>query len=433
MTGIFSTITGQYAKSFVLGTFLPVLVFMVLFMQFVLPMLPTDFFVLRVFLGLSTPWPIVTLLFVTVVLAGLLGSLNNSIIRFYEGYSWKDGIVGRKRTKHYRLLSHGIQARKNGLRTLVFSYKTPVTEQYWAEISRQSRDGFPPEEKNILPTRFGNALRSFERYPDQQYRIESIVMFPRLLAVIDKEYAAKIDDAKISFDFMINSSFLNGLLAATLIIAGLFHPAPFSSILFFAPWMIKIIIFSGLAYGFYLLSFPRARSWGRTIEGAFDLYRLELLKQLGFQEAPWTLKEERKLWNRITQQISYGDSPLLRIWRYQEKVTHAEGKPYDVKLTVTRGLISFSKTQGDNNGSEFTIKLLISNKDKKRKRTVKDVIVTDSIPETAELIWDSPYLLKNGVHSQPDVDGVNPYRFHIGDLSHGEEAVLTYRIYVPGK
>jgi hypothetical protein len=55
-----------------------------------------------------------------------------------------------------------------------------------------------------LPTRFGNAIRSFEVYSRIIYGLEAIDGWPRLLAVIPADYRQAIDDAKAQVDFWVN-------------------------------------------------------------------------------------------------------------------------------------------------------------------------------------------------------------------------------------
>jgi hypothetical protein len=45
------------------------------------------------------------------------------------------------------------------------------------------------------------------------------------------------------------------------------------------------------------------------VKSAFDLYRWDLLKQLGYERMPKTLAEEEKMWDTISTQMISGYSP----------------------------------------------------------------------------------------------------------------------------
>src|ERR1035441_138725 len=56
----------------------------------------------------------------------------------------------------------------------------------------------------------------------------------------------------------------------------------------------------------YFAACPNAANWGEVVRGAFDLYRHDLVRQLGVEvpKAPITLSDERKLWRSI-QRVTY--------------------------------------------------------------------------------------------------------------------------------
>ena len=164
----------------------------------------------------------------------------------------------------------------------------------------------------MLPTRLGNAIRAFEAYPTDQYGIAAITIWPRLVAVIDKEYAGAIAEQKTSFDFMLNSSALAITCAAMLAIVGVTLPVPFASTGWLLLWTAQIAALIALSYWCYEGAIGRAVAWGQMIKGAFDLFRHDLLKKLGYTTMPTTMSEERRVWRVLSQQIIFGDAPRPR-------------------------------------------------------------------------------------------------------------------------
>jgi uncharacterized repeat protein (TIGR01451 family) len=425
VTNILSAISGQFGKSLILGTLLPAAIFVILGLIFVGPLFPIDLPLLESLEAPETQSRLLAVTFLTIVLSCLLTNLNIPIIRLYEGYPWKDSWIGQRCIRHYQAQFDAAQARWRGMRTLVYALRAQnlndgrisEIEAEWGRIGRKVNTEFPPYEHLLLPTRMGNVIRAFESYSYRQYGIEAITLWPRLIAKIDKDYAASIDAAKTSFDFTLNSSALGTVLALAILIVGLIYPTAMSSPRLWVPWLLEVIGFAVLAYLFYLCSISRASAWGATVKGAFDLYRWALLRQLGYTRVPNTMTEERALWDDISLQMIYGDSPKVRMAEYTAMPTLARGEPYVVDLKIARG-VSLPGADGT-----VTVTLCVKNVDA-QERTAKNVLVTDTLPDGFDYEWDSA---SADSHSVPVV-GTNPYHFNVGHLEPGKEVILTYRM-----
>jgi hypothetical protein len=290
----------------------------------------------------------------------------------------------------------------------------------WESTSRSLLKEFPGSEALVLPTRLGNVIRSFEYYPDREYGMDAVTLWPRLIAKIDKEYAALVDDAKTSFDFMLNGSALSAALALLVLLAGLLYGAPLASRAALISWLAEILIFTVLSFILYFQSISRAANWGEMVKGAFDLYRNDLLKLLGFEQKLKTKVAERALWEKVSVQMIYGDSPGGPRTDYAdqepEPAIYARGEPADVQLEVSRGI--------DYQLADILVEvaLEIKNVDKDR-RTARRVVLTETLPADLEYVWNSARL--NGRRLR-EVAGANPYRFNVGDMRPGDELLLTY-------
>jgi hypothetical protein len=290
-----------------------------------------------------------------------------------------------------------------------------------------------PARGSVLPTKLGNVIRSFENYPQRQYKMAGITLYPRLVAIVDKDYLAQIDNAKSSFDFTINCSVLSAVLALSILVAGLVYPIPFSATEPGIFWLIKIAFFFFLSWGFYLSSIGRASEWGDLVKGAFDLYRWKLLAQLGFRRRPETMEAERDLWEAISAQMIFGDRPKMRPLEYVSPTPFARGAPRSAKLEITRGL---SKTETKD---ILDVTVQIKNTDS-HERIVKNVRLTDTIPEGASYVWTSGKIAHKPFSNDGDqvspwrsavVTGANPYQFSIGNLDYGDEVLVSYQILLP--
>src|SRR5262249_41132653 len=147
---------------------------------------------------------------------------------------------------------------------------------------------FPLSPARVLPTRLGNVIHSFEDYSYREYGIAAVAFWPRLVAVISKEYAAVIDDAKASFDFMLNSSLLSYGLALLTLAAGLVFGVPSATPATALAWLGQVVVFALLGWLFYRFSVGQAAGWGEAVRAAFDLFRGDLLDKIGYHKLPTT-------------------------------------------------------------------------------------------------------------------------------------------------
>jgi|SRR5579862_1683005 len=97
MSSIFSFVSGQFTKYLILGTFLPVAIFMALGLVFGQPITPASLPVVRALETLDKQWFTIAITAFTIVVSGLLYNLNTPIIRLYEGYPWRGSRIGKWR------------------------------------------------------------------------------------------------------------------------------------------------------------------------------------------------------------------------------------------------------------------------------------------------------------------------------------------------
>jgi hypothetical protein len=505
VTQIISSISGYFSKSLILGTFLPVVIFIVLTAIFVVPFLPLDFPALVRFQNLDKEWKTVATSFVTIVLTGLIYNLNIPILRLFEGYPWRNSWLGTFLTRRHQARFDDAQNRIAAMRACrrlmqdadkdFTAHKSWVEEffGYWKALGsplqgagrsdyewlkkiwttqpasenqpdtqapadkeieaqptssdatkqkpksdlqvqwetitanfnseygvrlRYIQSNYPDRRNLILPTRLGNVIRSFEYYPGREYRIDSIALWPRLVAIIPKDYAVAVDDAKTTFDFMLNCSLLSVILTVSILLAGLIYAMPLNSWSLGLYWFGNVAFFASLSYFFYRLSIDRVSAWGAMVKGAFDLYRSELLKKLGYKHEPASRQKERDLWEKISRQIIYGDLdrvPLDYVEESGPSYPSLSSTPAKAKLEITKGVKASAE--------DFLIFCLqIKNTDPQIEET--DVTVTDKLSEDLYYQWQSAR-----VDSVPAaVSGANPYKFVIGSIPSNQEVVLTYKV-----
>lgn len=214
--------------------------------------------------------------------ANILSSQLNTILRLYEGY-W-DFPLGRyfqiqgQRRHQARLkkLENELQKNPKQYERIYLYYPLPTQ----------------PEQ--VMPTLLGNILKNAELYPHDRYRIDAVLIWPRLYYLLSDRFVQTVADARGALDFMLVISSLSvgfALLAGTyLLITG-------------AAWLYFLVCFLGglfTAWLAYKSALGSALLYAQQIKVAFDLYRNDLLKQMHIS-IPTTPEEEKMVWNDVVQ------------------------------------------------------------------------------------------------------------------------------------
>jgi hypothetical protein len=426
---IISAISGHFGKDLVLGAFLPAVMFLLLFFTFVSPLLPGDSISIPALEFLDNDKELVSFFIMALILAGLIYNFSGPIIRFYEGYPWKRSLLGKALSSIHSKKLIDYQTRFEGYHALLQANQDPFIAEEWTNINRILNYEYPERPNLVLPTRLGNVIRSFERYSSRQYNIESIDLWPRLQGIIDKEYASTLDDALGSLRFLLNLSFLSGILAILILVIGAWSPPQND---FLGKVILPSSILAVLSYFFYYVSIPQAKRWGALFRGAFDLYRWDLLEKLGYTNKPKDRVEERELWSAISLQNIYGDR-LIGMGRREPRISYctpvARGDQLlpekDPSAFYTHSINYLKVAKGiqlSENGTGTIVFISVRSNDQKYGKVGK-IEVVDYIPEEFDYLWNSAKCEGRSV----SVSGVNPIRFTIsGILEPDQEMLLQY-------
>jgi hypothetical protein len=130
--------------------------------------------------------------------------------------------IGRFKLKKTQLNELSSEWRRNE-REFPFELQLKCTR-----LARELASDFPSKESSIMPTRFGNIMRSFEDYPRSVYGADSIPLWLHLLSVIPKDFLCVVEDAKTQVTCLLNVFWLSWVMIII------------SSILFFI-WGIYVI------------------------------------------------------------------------------------------------------------------------------------------------------------------------------------------------
>jgi hypothetical protein len=425
MPSLLSAVSGQLTKYLVLGTLLPVAIFMALGLVFGQPITPTSVPLVHALETLDKQWFAIAVTAGAVVVSGLLYNLNTPIIRLYEGYPWRASKIGQWRIRRIQeRLDRATQLRERMKITRKILEENNADKNLLAELQSQrtrvsvlTHSGFPSRSL-ILPTRLGNAIKSFEEYPYRQYGMDAVTLWPRIIAVASKDYLTGIDDAKTSLDFFLNASFLSAITSAALLLIGLAFKRPFANDLTFALWALEVCGLAGASWLFYRSSIGRAAAWGDLVKGTFDLYRWDLLKRFGYSQTPDTRQHEHATWTEISQQVIYGDPEARPPMAYVESVIDdtvlVETTPPGVQLRTVYGMKKNILC------GNLSLICQITNLDSKRS----DGMELRVKPRKGwELVWGSALVRRNRVTASATISGNR--QFNLGSLESLQEAVFT--------
>jgi len=163
---------------------------------------------------------------------------------------------------------------------------------------------------------FGNILRASEAYAGQRYGLDGVAFWPLLIAVIPPDYQKAIDSARNELAFLVNMSLLAigfFCLCVTALLYTFILPGILLSPAQFEYTALRYILASILALicnsFFYQACIYSVSSFGMLIRSAFDLFRLDLLKQFRMK-TPKTSREEFYVWKDLNELIVLGRHSL---------------------------------------------------------------------------------------------------------------------------
>jgi len=324
-------------KAFILGFFMPVLLFLVGVLALFSDTKPLVDLMAKAG-GEGGVEKITYAVLLVWSIAVLMMLANHSLFRLYEGYlppisrwSWLKARerrryeVVRKREETQLAEGRALRERYDSAQLLEDNDRVSALEPELAE-ARAAHDhtlielntGFPSDPRWLMPTPFGNAIRAFETYSTVVYGADGVPIWLRLASVVPTGFQAAIEDARAQVNFLVNIvsfSLLLAVLAACRAVWGIRWPGltlspPFID---FA-WMfaqtrpgffLLVPAFVLLAWGAHAFSVSRVQAWGELVKSAFDCYLPDLAKRLGY-DLPKKREDQLRFWEDVSRRAIYG-------------------------------------------------------------------------------------------------------------------------------
>lgn len=363
----------KMGSNFMVSAFIPSLAFVILTLLVFSPILPPT--LSESLIGNTNPLLQGTLIVVVIstIIGFILTSLNVFIYKLFEGYIIfnKLSFLRKNRIKEARRLKKQENAILKRIAVLKKRYldlfektnsstkpekvkqiqrrKLQIIESQleslhdnYEELHYFYDSKFPPDEKYILPTRFGNILRAAETYSETRYQIDGVTMWTRVIKVIDKEYMEYIDTANNQCSFLLYCSLLSAVFSGLSVIVIIYQYFLMQQLLsgksfwlYFVPlaqnpivyedrmfvYFVVSILAIGTAWFFYQASLWNVDQYGDVIRSTYDLYRFKLLEELKLK-APTSHLLEKATWRKVCQFYAVGEANGTIEFEYQ--VQHQE-------------------------------------------------------------------------------------------------------------
>jgi len=193
---------------------------------------------------------------ITGALAISLSSLSTLLYRVLEGYLFWPRWLQEWRSKRQR-------ARKK-------AFHAAVRGNGWRHnIALENLARYPMDDRQILPTRFGNAIRAFESYGKTRFNMDSQTLWHELVAVTPPYIQSEIDSAQSSVDFFVALFYLSLFFGVACLVLGAIEHFKIGILLLAVPAFLLAILCHWLAI-------KALDAWSYPIRALVNLGRVKL-------------------------------------------------------------------------------------------------------------------------------------------------------------
>jgi hypothetical protein len=234
------------------------------------------------------PGQLCVALFAIAATVGVLASAASTpLYRLLEGYAWP-GPLRRYRAGIHRKRKEAVKQRVD------------AAPQGWEKgLYLEKLARYPLDDRQVVPTRLGNAIRAFETYGKTRFNLDSQTLWSELCSLVPKYLQNELDRSRAIVDFFVALFYACFSAAILSIVAGISGFAMKSNFVFGALMLLA-------SWGAYEMAVRSCAYWRATVQALVDLGRVDLAKGLGLK-LPATLSEEREMWGYVTSYVYYGN------------------------------------------------------------------------------------------------------------------------------
>jgi len=239
----------------------------------------------------------------TATIAVCLNAFSSPLYRFLEGYLWPRWLQ--------KFGSRRQLARKRRLQ------KSTIRTGWRRGLDLEKLALYPKSDDQVVPTRFGNAIRSFETYGKSRFNLDSQSLWYELCAVAPKSIQGAIKEARANVDFFVALTYLSAAFSvATFAIAACEN--------FKVSLLIISILACMAAILCHWLAVRATSEWSYSVQALVNIGRVKLASSMGLK-LPNKLDEEKAMWGLVTRYNFFcnaEDGTLLDKYRENGQMGH---------------------------------------------------------------------------------------------------------------
>ncbi|MGN9758832.1 hypothetical protein [Streptomyces sp. SD31] len=242
----------------------------------------------------ATGGPTALVLFVAAVLLGLvLNALQTPLYRVLEGYAlWPASAYER-----------GCRVQRSRRQQTVDRLADPAfTSPIRRALLREKLSRYPVSDEQIAPTRLGNAIRRFEEYGHDRYRLDTQVLWNELASAAPEPATKQVVTARTSVDFFVALLYGHAAVAVTAF-------ASVSASHAHRPVLVLTgVCLIALTPLWYHAAVAATDEWAASVRALVNLGRKPLAEGLGLA-LPKSLEDERRMWKLVTRMSTKAYAP----------------------------------------------------------------------------------------------------------------------------
>lgn len=270
--------------SLVAGWILPAAINLAVFFSTVAPSLRETALVERLWPA-SSAHMMLLLLVASVLLGLVLNALQAPLYRLLEGYLLWPRRAYDRGCRIQRARKEAITARIERTGT-----RAPIQ----AALLQERLARYPAADEQIAPTRLGNAIRRFEEYGYDRYRLDTQVLWNELTGTAPKDVGRQVDTARSSADFFVALLYGHGATAAAALLALPVGDADIALLIVTAAVLLLLVPV------WYRAAVAATDEWAAAVRALVNTGRKPLADALGLV-LPQDLGKEREMWLLVTR------------------------------------------------------------------------------------------------------------------------------------
>jgi len=243
-----------------------------------------------------------TLIGAALMIALLLSALSTILYRLLEGYLLVPEFLRSRLTARQWKKRAAIKQRIAGLQneTEVNNGHGPGKGLEFSLLNEELRR-YPVADEQLGPTKLANALRAFETYAYDRYRLDSQLLWNELVSITPESLRKEEAESRASVNFFVSLVFISLSFSVFCVLTLITQGNSWSLTAAAASSTILVPVW-------YRLAVVSTRAWSSAVQAMVNVGRGELALKLGLR-MPASLDEERDMWQFVNWFVaeSYDD------------------------------------------------------------------------------------------------------------------------------